>query len=1108
MSLLPGLLLAALGALPPPAAGPGDVQAHRNLGKAHYERSDHALAVRELLKVLELGPASARDHFNAGMALLQNGEYDRALSAFTTARQIDPGLMDVDFGLGVLYKREMRNPQALAAFERVAAGDPGDPCAWFNVGAVLFNLGRWPEAQQAFQRVLAMGFPAAQNFYVGALFRQATVLQRLGRRDEAQKYFEEFLARREQIPAVSLAATALENGRHGRVEAPPTPPAVPSRPSPSGVAFAPLAVWRLPSCPSAVATPRVALGDVEADGLVDVFVTSSCGQSRLFRNRGGARFEDATSAAGLGGSGGGLDALFLDHDNTGVPSLLVLQTDGARLYRNRQGRFTDATASSGLAEVRATARTTAGAFDLDNDGQLDLFLAAAGTAAGPGALRVFRNEGAGRFRELALPTLGEVRAAAFADFDGDGFADLLAARRGGAATLLRNTGDARFEAVAVAGRLPSGDALHIEVGDYDRDGAFDALVSGSAGWGLLRQTARGRLEVVPGAAGPAPAPGGAALFLDADGDGSDDVLLRDATGAARLWAYRGRGRFEEERVQLTAAASALAAVADLDGAGRLDLVEVGADGRVRLWRRRGAPSRGWLGLAIAGDKSNRSGVGAVVEVKAGEFYRKELVRGLPLLVATGGRAKVDVVRVTWTNGIVQNELDVATGRRHTVLETDRQSSSCPFVYLWDGARFRFLTDAVGRSPLGERDPAGRPVPWNTEDYVRIPPGALEPRDGRYVFQITEELRESAYLDAAELIAVDHPEGEELYVDESFPGEPVPVLHRVTAPQPPSSATNDRGDDLRPLLLEADGRYVADFERAEVPGLTTPHAIVLDPGPLPEGARAKLLLTGWVYWVTASGMRALSGRTDLALDGPSLQVRDAEGAWVTAIESIGIPSGIGRTMVIDLAGKYRSADRAVRIATNLAVYWDRALFAIQAGEPENDGAGSEAVRLHRLRPAEADLHHRGFSAVVREARGSRPDDFDYDRLLEPAPWNAAPGSYTRFGAVETLVEARDDRLVVMAPGDELTLVFDPAPLPAPPPGWRRDFLLRLTGWAKDHDPNTVAGASVEPLPFRAMRAYPPTGSEGSAAPGGEPWRAEFQTRRMPRLLPDLAPLVGR
>jgi len=50
--------------------------------------------------------------------------------------------------------------------------------------------------------------------------------------------------------------------------------------------------------------------------------------------------------------------------------------------------------------------------------------------------------------------------------------------------------------------------------------------------------------------------------------------------------------------------------------------------------------------------------------------------------------------------------------------------------------------------------------------------------------------------------------------------------------------------------------------------------------------------------------------------------------------------------------------------------------------------------------------------------------------------------------------------------------------------------------------------VEPPPFRAMRAYPPTGAEGSAAPGAEAWQAEFQTRRMPRLLPDLAPLVAR
>ena len=41
----------------------------------------------------------------------------------------------------------------------------------------------------------------------------------------------------------------------------------------------------------------------------------------------------------------------------------------------------------------------------------------------------------------------------------------------------------------------------------------------------------------------------------------------------------------------------------------------------------------------------------------------------------------------------------------------------------------------------------------------------------------------------------------------------------------------------------------------------------------------------------------------------------------------------------------------------------------------------------------------------------------------------------------------------------------------PPGWRRDFLLFVDGWAKEHEANTAFGDSVEPLPFHKMTSYP-------------------------------------
>ncbi len=60
---------------------------------------------------------------------------------------------------------------------------------------------------------------------------------------------------------------------------------------------------------------------------------------------------------------------------------------------------------------------------------------------------------------------------------------------------------------------------------------------------------------------------------------------------------------------------------------------------------------------------------------------------------------------------------------------------------------------------------------------------------------------------------------------------------------------------------------------------------------------------------------------------------------------------------------------------------------------------------------------------------------------------------------------------MGSGDELRLIFDASKLSPLPPGWTRDFLLKVDGWAKDRDPNTAFSQTVEPLPFHGMTRYP-------------------------------------
>jgi tetratricopeptide (TPR) repeat protein len=958
-----------------------DLQRRRNLGKAHYERGEYDLAVAELEKTLAFDAATGRDYFNLGMAYLQNQQEDRALAAFTTSRQMEPGLLEVDFGFGILHKRALRYPRALESLRKVAARDPKDPATLYNIAAVLTSMRRAEEAEAALRSVIALGHARGQNFYVSALFRYATVLAQRGQREVAQTLFAEFQSLRRQTPNVALTETALENGRYARLELPPSPapaaPAIAPEPEPDEE----IDILST-GCREGLS---LALGDYDGDGKIDAFVAVRCGASRLLRNLGGRSFAEAARVAPARGG------LFLDDENSGLPSLYVWGEKAHHLYRNRAGRFVDEGGASGIASVAPPA--TALAQDFDSDGQLDLLL------AGPGArIEVLRNQGDGAFSAASSFQFNSApRTLAAADFTGDGFPDVFALLESGEAVLFENLGE-ELPALPISVGRGIGGRSRVEVSDLDRDGWLDVRTETTA---FLNR--RGSLH--PSEENRSPD----SEWLDLDGDGTVERLVAGNDGTVRLVSPKRQHR--------------------------------------KLLR-----------IALEGVKTNRQALGAVMELKAGRFYRKVVYPGHPLTVFTGDRGRLDVVRITWTNGVIQNLIDVEAGARAPVKEEDRQASSCPFLYVWDGRTFRFLTDIVGRAPMGEILPDGSVLVPNPQDTVRIPKGTFSEREGKLVFQVTEELREQAYLDSIELLAIDRPLEVSLYANEKFsppPFEPF-RLYAVEGREPPLAALNDRGENLLGLLQDSDFEYVSDFTRHRISGFAGEHALILTPPDVPEGSPLWLLLSGWVYWPSSSSMKALSENDRLAPLPPRLQVKDPAGNWVTAIENLGLPSGINRTLLADLSEVFLSSDRRVRVVTNFDVSWDQASFA----EPSD----AAPISTRSLVPISADLHYRGFSRVIRE--NGKPDRYDYERLLAEAPWNAASGLYTSYGDVRALTSARDGRLVVMAPGDELTLTFDPRGLPDLEAGRERDYFLHVTGWAKDQDPNTRTSRTVEPLPEAA------------------------------------------
>ena len=154
---------------------------------------------------------------------------------------------------------------------------------------------------------------------------------------------------------------------------------------------------------------------------------------------------------------------------------------------------------------------------------------------------------------------------------------------------------------------------------------------------------------------------------------------------------------------------------------------------------------------------------------------------------------------------------------------------------------------------------------------------------------------------------------------------------------------------------------------------------------------------------------------------------------------------------------------------------------------------------------AELRFRGFSRVVVHPERRQPERFLYDEVKPTSNWNPTPGLYTRYGQVSSLIGAIDDQLLIFGSGDELRLLFA-ANLEPPPPGYERDYLLLVDGWAKDGDANTAYGQSVEPLPYHLMPQYPYHAP--AAFPADEEhrrWRELYNVRPALRLIRPLREL---
>lgn len=251
----------------------------------------------------------------------------------------------------------------------------------------------------------------------------------------------------------------------------------------------------------------VAVGDIDNDGLPDIFFTGNMVSSRLYLNNGNMQFEDITRTAGVTTHGWATGATLVDIDHDGFLDIYVSMSGRAQstpsaranlLFINNGNRtFTEAAARYGIADTGFT--THADFFDYDGDGDLDLFLlnnspqdfARGEVAIHPAGIRgttpgsynqLYRNNGDGTFTNVSreagiLRQPGYGLGVVVSDLNNDGKPDIYVSNDLQPNDVIyMNNGNGTFTDKAAAWlKHTSFAGMGVDVADFNNDGWADII---------------------------------------------------------------------------------------------------------------------------------------------------------------------------------------------------------------------------------------------------------------------------------------------------------------------------------------------------------------------------------------------------------------------------------------------------------------------------------------------------------------------------------------------------------------------------------------------------------------------------------------------------------
>jgi tetratricopeptide (TPR) repeat protein len=1032
-------------------------------------------------------PRFAQAEINYGIALLTLQKLDEAQKALQAGVALDPNSAQAWYNLGLAQHAGNDLDGALKSFQQAAKLDPHDADSLYFVGACYKELKQYDNAIAVFRQALQVN-----PVHASAEFGLAQSLQRSGKIDEAREHFKRF---QHLTGAKISSAISLAYGEQGRLSTATAVEEPETRPS----AMIPVKLIAEPMTPSTSASAWTTTGgacmmDATGSGSMDLILTQSGPQAIRILHPAGGKYEDIDVAqAGLNIAGHAVACTVGDFDADGLNDLAVALDDRVLLFKNLgHGMFEDVTAKTGITPRNRPSGITF--IDYDHDGDLDLFLTGAPLTAGSEANVLWRNNGDGTFteqtNETGLGGASPTSAAILTDYNNDRAVDIAVAGGGAAPTLYMNPREGEYPAAPLyTEQLPA--TTGIAVLDFNKDGWMDIAVTHSGAPGITlwrnveapdhmgRRFERVDLPLHDAIRGWGLTP------VDIDNDGWIDLaaIVETKSGPeVRVLRNRGDGTFEDvshalglDAVKLHDPRGLMAA--DMDGDGAADLIVTQMGAPPVLLRNHGANKNHFVRLDLAGLADNKTAIGVKVEVFASGLWQKwelasssgyETQSAPQILVGLGQATSIDLLRILWPTGVLQDEIDLPHTQVIAMKEADRRGSSCPVVFAWDGHRYKFVTDVIGAAVVGHWfTPTQRNIP-NPGEWIKIDGGNVGLVSGKVSVRFMEPMEEVNYTDQLRLVAVDHPASVEVNPDERFLDNPPFASGRVIASEGarlPLGAWDGEGHDVLDTLSRRDHKFASGFTPLPYDGFASLHALTLDLGEVKADAPLHLLMTGYVNYFSATSLYA-AWQAGVKPLSPYVEAQLPDGSWQRVAGEAGFPAGLERTIVVDLTGKLPAGTRRIRLMTNLQIYWDQVLI---------DQAANAEARTTEMPLTTATLHFRGYP---KQIEGASPGDLDYNYNLVSltGPFQRERGNYTRMGDVTPLLKSADDRFVVFGSGEEIAAEFDTAQLPALAAGWKRDYFFYANGFVKDMDWWDASPFTVSQMPFHGMSTYPYPNSE--------------------------------